>query len=62
MIWPTTIRLRVSVPPAQPGAWAAVSHAAAPHGPFAPVVSAVVLRLSLSVSAIRTIRIAVSSS
>ena len=62
MIWPSTIRFRPSVPPAQPASCAVVKHGAEPHGPFAPIASASVFRLVLSVSLISTSRIEVSSS
>ncbi len=55
MIWPITNRLRSSTALQE---FVAVKHGAEPHGPFAPVASATVLRLSLSVSAIRTSLIA----
>jgi len=59
MIWPITILLRSSTAPHE---FVAVKHGAEPHGPLAPVAIAGVLRFSLSVSAIRTIRIADSVS
>ena len=62
MIWPITMRLRSNVEPAHVLACAAVKQGAAPQGPFAPVICAGVSRLSLSLSPIRTSRIAVSSS
>jgi hypothetical protein len=62
MIWPITIWLRVSAAPVHDERCAAVKHGAEPHGPFGSVACAAVLKFSLSLSAMRTMRIALSSS
>jgi hypothetical protein len=60
MIWPMTIRIRARL--LHELICAAVKQPAVPHGPFAPVAIARVLRFRRSVFAMSTSRIAVSSS